>query len=447
MLTPLITAGVLICSFLLCLQLVRYIDFIRLRSRAGTVTFPSGVCVDGQALDGMSLEDAIGYWQGSVEPQYSGRTVTFSDGTRVTAADLDYSSDYREVLTGLASETLGTRLRDRLRGNGKSRKDPSVARVFCTDRAAAAYAKAAAEKFDEPAREPVPTGFDPESMQFTFSQGSVGRLLDQARLKEELISAMNEGGGNVELRFTEVQPSCREEELASRYGLRAFAVTSARSSSSNRISNIRTALKAIDGCRLEPDEEFSFNTVVGKRTAERGYKTATAYSGGEVTEELGGGICQVSTTLFNAAAKADLNVTERHNHSIPVHYVDLGKDATVNWGGQDLRFVNTSGGPLWIRAYLDEDKKVRVGFFGLLIENGESFTLEAETTETTPYEIRTQTNAFLLPGESNVVRQGRIGYKAVLWKCRKNAQGETISREEYFKSRYPGRDEIIETGP
>ena len=140
-----------------------------------------------------------------------------------------------------------------------------------------------------------------------------GSQLDADALTRDMTQAMENGGGSVELSVLAIQPDVTQSDIASQYGLIASAVTNASSSSSNRLSNIRLALQMINGTCLKPGETFSFNETVGKRTTDRGFKMATAYSSGTVVEDVGGGICQVSTTLFNAAVKADLQIVE-HCH-------------------------------------------------------------------------------------------------------------------------------------
>ena len=107
-----------------------------------------------------------------------------------------------------------------------------------------------------------------------------------------------------------------------------------------RMTNLKLAAKAIDGYVVKAGEEFSFNAVVGKRTKERGYQKAITYVNGEKVKDYGGGICQISTTLYNAALNAQLNVTERHEHGVEVPYIEKGKDATVDYENLDLKFQN-----------------------------------------------------------------------------------------------------------
>ena len=288
------------------------------------------------------------------------------------------------------------------------------------------------------------SGFDTDSLAFTFTQGTPGRTLDQEKLASDIKSALEAGGGEVALSIAETAPQVATEDIQAQYGLRAYAVTDASSSKKNRLSNIQLALSSINGLCLQPGEEFSFNEVVGKRTAERGYKVATAYSAGEVTEELGGGICQVSTTLFNAVVKSDLEITERHNHSIPVSYVDKGKDATVSWGAQDFKFKNNTDAPVYIVALLSEDKKVRIGVFGKVLEDGMYITVESEVTHRDKHQTTYQYNAFLSPGTQSELQSGRDGYSAVAYKLYWTKDGDLIKKETLCKSEYRRRDAIIE---
>ncbi len=124
----------------------------------------------------------------------------------------------------------------------------------------------------------------------------------------------------------------------------------------NRCTNIRLAATAINGTVLSPGETFSFNTVVGPRTVARGYQEAHVFSDGQVTEGIGGGICQVSSTLFNAALLSDMQITARVNHGLPVSYVPAGRDATVSWGGPEFKFKNPHSYSVKITAGYDSVK-------------------------------------------------------------------------------------------
>lgn len=128
-------------------------------------------------------------------------------------------------------------------------------------------------------------------------------------------------------------------------------------STSNRINNIQLASSAIDGLILMPGEVFSYNETVGQRTAEAGYLAAGAYNDGQVVQEIGGGICQVSSTLYCAAMLSQLETVERTSHYFPVDYLTWGLDATVSWPGPDFKFKNSREYPVKIVAYCDTEEK------------------------------------------------------------------------------------------
>jgi vancomycin resistance protein YoaR len=126
--------------------------------------------------------------------------------------------------------------------------------------------------------------------------------------------------------------------------------------SKNRVQNLKLAAKAVNGTVVKPGETFSFNKIVGPRTAEKGYKEAPVLIGKEHTTGLGGGVCQVSTTLFNAAQKAGLSIIERHTHDIEVVYAKNGTDATVSYGTLDMKFKNTKEYSILIRSSASNSK-------------------------------------------------------------------------------------------
>lgn len=128
--------------------------------------------------------------------------------------------------------------------------------------------------------------------------------------------------------------------------------TTITNSSANRINNITLSCSSINGRVLTPGQVFSFNGVVGQRTTQRGYKVAPVYSGNKVVTGVGGGICQTSTTLYNAACDSGMQVLERHHHTLPVHYIASGRDATVSWGTADFKFRNNKDYPVKILALI-----------------------------------------------------------------------------------------------
>ena len=431
-------------------QAVRYQDFLTMKSAVAEQGFYDGTTVEGIDVSDMTLESALAYWEAEVEPAYAQRTVSLDNGATLTAAQLGYSSDYAAVLARAWNAGQTGSLEERYARIAERQAQPasySVTRTLYTDSAIESFAESMAAQIDRPAQDAALESFDVDSFQFTYVEEVAGSRLDTQALARDIAQALDAGGGSVALSVESIQPEVTVASLSSQYGMIAYAVTNASSSSSNRLTNIALSLELINGTRLDPGETFSFNETVGERTTDRGFKVATAYSSGEVTEEVGGGICQVSTTLFNAAVKSDMEIVERHNHSLTVSYVDLGKDAAVDWGNKDLRFTNTGDEPVYIVCLLTDDKHVRIGFFGKLLPNGESITVEGETTGTIGYETVYQPNLSFPSGYSEVTQRGRNGYTAVAYKIRWDAEGNQISSELLCSSTYRTTNEIIEYGP
>lgn len=135
-------------------------------------------------------------------------------------------------------------------------------------------------------------------------------------------------------------------------------------SNTNRNTNIQLATKACNGYVIQPGATFSFNTVVGQRTKARGYKEAGVYVNGQTDTGVGGGICQVSSTLFNAALESNMTIVSRRAHSLPVSYLPRGRDATVSWGGPEFKFKNPYDYPVMIGTYYDKSGKLTMSILG-----------------------------------------------------------------------------------
>ena len=413
-------------------------------------TFYDGTTVDGVNVSGMTLQQALEHWERDVESAYRQIAAVLNDGTQVTAEQMGYASNYAQVLSGAWNAGRSGSLVERYRHIEAASAQPTayeVTRTLYDDALVRQYAANVAAQVDAQPVDARLKAFNTETYNFEFEPDQSGRVLDQEALAADIEAALLAGGGSVNMHIETIAPSVTQENVAAQYGMISYAVTNASSSSSNRLSNIRLVLSMINGICLEPGESFSFNQTVGQRTTERGFKTATAYSGGKVTEEVGGGICQVSTTLFNAVVKADLKVDERHSHSLTVSYVDLGKDAAVDWGNKDLRFTNTSSDRVYICCYLTEDKRVRVGVFGKLLEDGVTITLESVKTGTVDYTTEYQMNFELYSGQTRTAQSGKNGYKATTYKIWWDANGNELRRSELCKSTYQATPEIIEYGP
>ncbi|NLP37855.1 MAG: hypothetical protein GX357_09405 [Firmicutes bacterium] len=194
----------------------------------------------------------------------------------------------------------------------------------------------------------------------------------------------------------------------------------------NRLQNIRLAAEAVDETILYPGEEFSFNQTVGDTTAEKGYLPAPVIVGGEITEGLGGGVCQVSTTLYNAALFANLEILERRNHGLYVDYVPPGLDATIAYGLIDLRFKNSHPYAIWIKTFVATDK-LTVSFFSTKIPGQKVEIYTTDVKKISPPEKFIETDN-LPTGERKLLAKGKAGYEATVWRV-VSLHGREVKKE------------------
>lgn len=182
--------------------------------------------------------------------------------------------------------------------------------------------------------------YDSDSDTFVLEGSRTGYSIDTDKLKEDIISAIDSRDYKASIEVTGKRLVAESNITVGDYGV-IGSYTTRTSANAIRNKNIKLACEALNGIILRPGEEFSFNDVVGERTEEKGYGAAAAYNNGEVVQEIGGGVCQVSTTLYNAVTKAGLKTTSRQSHTFEPTYVTPGQDATISWGGPDYKFANT----------------------------------------------------------------------------------------------------------
>lgn len=216
-------------------------------------------------------------------------------------------------------------------------------------------------------------------------------------------------------------------------------------SNRNRSTNLVIAAEKINGKVLMPGEVFSFNKVVGKRTVEDGYKDAKIYADGGVVDGLAGGICQISSTLYNTVLLADLEIVERRNHSYTTSYVAAGRDATVVYGAIDFQFKNSRSYPIKIEATV-KNGIAEFKMHGMPEENEYEIRILPVTTQSIPYGTSYIDDPTLAPGRQVVVQAGHAGYK-VTTSIEKRLNGAVVSKEVISNDTYNPMKTIIRRGP
>ncbi|AOY76339.1 VanW family protein [Clostridium formicaceticum] len=269
---------------------------------------------------------------------------------------------------------------------------------------------------------------------FHTTKEVIGIKVDREALKEKIMEGIESLNQETIVIPTEyVTPRIVEEKLKNiREVIGEFSTTFNRQQQ-GRSENISIASTSINGTLLMPTEEFSFNQKTGPRGVSEGYQEAPVIVNGQLVPGVGGGICQVSTTLYNAVVRANLQVTNRRNHSLPVAYVPLGQDATVSYNHIDFKFANNMENPIYIESAIT-GSKVFVKIYGKKEENM-VITLASEVTEKIEpkTEIKQDTNMYL--GEKKVERESKKGYRVTTYKVYsqngKEIKREVISRDYY----------------
>ena len=209
--------------------------------------------------------------------------------------------------------------------------------------------------YNELAIDPIDAWYDDETKEIVPSEDGVTFDVEQAKLLWEEAELTEV----VSIPVLVVEPEVTTESLSNLLfkDVLGEKTTYYTSSTDARINNINLAASKIDGVVLNPGETFSYNETVGQRTLEAGFQEAAAYSDGEVVQEVGGGICQVSSTLYCSTLYANLKTVSRTPHYFPVDYIDKGQDATVSWGKPDFKFANNREYPIMIHAFCDNDER------------------------------------------------------------------------------------------
>lgn len=220
--------------------------------------------------------------------------------------------------------------------------------------------------------------------------------------------------------------------------------TTSVSGTADRRSNVQLAAQKCSGTILLPGEVFAYNQVVGQRTEAAGFKKAGAYSNGETVQELGGGVCQDSSTLYCAALYANLEIVERHNHSYVSSYVPIGMDATVSWGGPDFQFRNNTDYPIKVVASY-ANSKVTFQLVGTKTDDY-SVKITTETISTTAPTVQEVPDDTLEAGTTQVADKGHTGYKVQSYRHVYDANGNVVYEGKESLSSYKMTPKVIHVG-
>lgn len=279
---------------------------------------------------------------------------------------------------------------------------------------------------------PRPCGivFNPESQNmFSLGESVPGKIVDKETLKKEINLALANGGqGTIIIPTKEILPDKDLSEFVKEITLRSSFSTNYAKSSADRKSNIKLALSKFNGLIVEPGEEISFNKITGARTKNNGYKTAKIIIGGKYVDGVGGGVCQASTTLYNAIIRSDLEILQVNHHTLPASYVPLSFDAMVSEGYADLIFRNNLDTPIFIKTICN-DSEITVEVYGEPLEEGLTINTRAELVKVLPH------GGDDIIKDKNGQYEDKVLYKGEYYRLKYPQEGyETKGYIEYYKN-------------
>jgi vancomycin resistance protein YoaR len=405
-----------------------------------------GVSIEGIAVGGLTAEEAKIAVAEQAEA-IGATSLQLEVGDKVfvaTARDIGIDAGVEETIRAALALGHNGNLWEQVRERYRLKKEGQdlELQLDVDEQRLVAYLYQLAQQLNEPARDgyfalgrkneliPIPE--------------QIGRELVVDEAKELIIKAVNSGVGSVELPVRQVIPRtladlrrCGVNDVVA-----AFS-TPFNPANRDRTHNLKLGADALTGRLLEPGEVFSFNAVVGPREAEQGYREAPVIIENEFVPGIGGGICQVSSTLYNAVLLAGLAPVERLNHSLPSSYVGLGRDATVSYGTIDFKFKNTRPEAVMLSARVDENQ-LTVAVLGT--PRGEKVEIQTEIEEIIPFPVIYKEDDALPPGADTIKQEGQPGYKVKVTRIMRR-EGKIVRQETISKDTYQPQPEIHLVGP
>jgi len=412
--------------------------------------FVEGIRIGGTDVSGLGYEEAEAAVLAEAENVLSSieLPVTFEGESIVlNADDLGISTNAKEVLDRAfyynkqTEDTLGQKFD---KGILEAGQDFDIDILVDEGKLRGSLEKFAADSEILPVD--AQAGFDKADRTFTYTREKDGRMIDVEAAVQEICGRIQKQDYSAYVCGTKtLLPGITRDALKENTVSIALCQTQA-TSDENRNTNIRLMCQAIDGYVIEPGGVLSINGLVGERTAEKGFKRAPAIiDGTKLSDEFGGGICQVSGTLYNAALAADMEIVERVHHTWPSSYLPVGLDSTLNWDDKDLKIKNKSGYPVYISATF-KDRQVRVEIFGAPLPKGMTVEIENNILKKIdpPSADIIYTNA-LPVGTRQTQVYAREGYEV---EVNRNyvMDGQVVDSESISKDYYPAIKGVILEG-
>lgn len=408
------------------------------------VTIYKGTKIDGVDVSGMTAEEAESVLLASNEAQSKEQKyIIEADGKKVTLSseELGITYDPKTAIEAAIQEAVAANKEDRVQEFYSERKiDEACAKAAIHE---------AAKELRREAKEPTA---EYKGGAFIFKEGEDGFTVDEEEVLKEIKEAISGSSGASEksVHIKAVAKRAEGDESADKMEefKRGYEVIGEYTTyfnkdpynAKNRVNNIVKAAALIDGKEVDPGAEFDTNDVLGDRNKENGWSEAPGIRDGKYEMEYGGGVCQVSTTLYNAALYACLEIVERSPHSWPIGYVPIGRDATISTGGPNLIIKNNTGSKITVSALIDApEQSITVKIYGRKAEGTGYARVEIESRETGVIpapKAEVIVDKSLAPGKKVQDRKARDGKTAVTERIYYDETGAEVRREQVAKSVY-----------
>lgn len=413
--------------------------------------FETGVCIEGIDVSDKTYAEAEPLVAEKMQLKLSQLSVEYTVDGEVYALDsemLGASIDYPSVMEqALFYGKSGTASENR---EAKKKAEKEGMNFPLTVQASEQTLKASLETMGERYNTPVQNAEivisetkDEENLQLngalSIKEEAVGREVDDEKLAAAILEklAADDLDSQIAAEISETQPTLTKAELEENCQLMASFTTRFKDSKYERRYNIWRMATVVNGTVLQPGEKWSINDAAGPRTKETGWKDAAGINNGKYVEEPGGGICQVSSTLYIALIKSEVKITTRSHHSWPLGYVPTGLDATISTGGPDFVFQNNYDTPIAVVAVVDgkNDRTVTIKVYGPKMDYDVSFEVEDVKNEEPTESPAITVDPELKPEASQWVKPRHNFVQVKVWKIKKDKQsGKQIGEKELFST-------------
>lgn len=433
--------------------IIALISFFIVLLASSAVLFLSGekiapnVSIDGYDVGRMTLAEAMNELKNAFDNNLNQAYMTLKHGEKtwqLNYKDIDYSYDYDRALAEAYSLTRQGNLFNRYIDSiliRMNKKDITIGFSYDKEKVAQ-FIKNISKEIDS---EPIDATIRLVSGKFQITDEKLGSRLDQEKAVNMISAAIDSKSiANVELPVEVIDAEITRADLSNITDKLGEYSTSFNASNESRSYNIKLATKSVTDVLVRPGETFSLNKTIGPRLAKYGYRTAKVIINNEYVDGIGGGICQVSSTLYNAALLANLKIVERKNHSLPSSYIAMGRDATISGDYIDFKFMNNTPYPLYIYGEV-KGNQVRFSIYGKNENKGRQIKIKTEILKKIEPKIKIIEDSSLPVGTKIVEKKAIPGYVVRSYRVIVE-NGKEVLVEPLYTDTYRASDGVTRVG-